>query len=324
MEATDKSPPAVNGGHITYAEAQIQSLAKFPEENPSPVLRVDKDGAVLYANPPGKAILEAWGASVGRAVPNDWRKVIKEVLASGHTAVREMQVQDRILSLTLAPITASGYVNLYGRDITRQKQADTVLRESEQRMQRALQLSRSFAFEWDTQTDRIRRSDSCDVILGVTGDAARHDTGQGYFQRVHPDDREGFVGTLNGLTPAADTYHVQYRATREDGAILTIAESGQGYFDAAGKLIRVVGICMDITARKQAEEAMQDSNEELQRFNRLAVDREMRMIELKNEINALCAQTGLPPRYAMDARDGTPVIAANGSAMLNLSEEIQQ
>ncbi len=52
--------------------------------------------------------------------------------------------------------------------------------------------------------------------------------------------------------------------------------------------------------RRQAEEALRESYEELSRFNRAAVDRELRMIELKKEINELYAQAGRPRRYALD------------------------
>ena len=64
---------------------------------------------------------------------------------------------------------------------------------------------------------------------------------------------------------------------------------------------------MDISARKQAEEQIQryieklrSVNEELTRFNRASVARELRMIELKKEINELYIQSGRPPRYPLD------------------------
>ena len=63
----------------------------------------------------------------------------------------------------------------------------------------------------------------------------------------------------------------------------------------------------NITERKRAEEALKRQtaelrarNEELERFNRASVGRELRMVELKQEINQLCQQTGLPPRYPPD------------------------
>lgn len=53
--------------------------------------------------------------------------------------------------------------------------------------------------------------------------------------------------------------------------------------------------------------ALRESYEDLSRFNRMAVDRELRMIELKKEINEACRQAGLPARYVMDPQDQLPV-----------------
>lgn len=70
--------------------------------------------------------------------------------------------------------------------------------------------------------------------------------------------------------------------------------------------VRIIAICRDITERRKAESAIQQHaeilrvrNEELERFNRASVGREMRMIELKNEINELCTKAGMQPRYAV-------------------------
>ncbi len=63
---------------------------------------------------------------------------------------------------------------------------------------------------------------------------------------------------------------------------------------------------MDITERKRAEEALRQTNEELTRFNSAAVGRELRMVELKKEVNELCAQAGQPPRYPLDSGEEQP------------------
>jgi len=66
----------------------------------------------------------------------------------------------------------------------------------------------------------------------------------------------------------------------------------------------MAGTVQDITARKRAEEALRQkaealraSNDELEQFNRAMVGRELRMIELKQEINELCGRLGEPPRH---------------------------
>jgi PAS domain S-box-containing protein len=68
----------------------------------------------------------------------------------------------------------------------------------------------------------------------------------------------------------------------------------------------------DISERKRAEQALRAKNEELQRFNRASVGRELRMVELKQQINELCQQIGQPPRHPLeflDARAQTPTVA---------------
>lgn len=60
-----------------------------------------------------------------------------------------------------------------------------------------------------------------------------------------------------------------------------------------------VGFVEDITERRQDEEALETRNRELERFNQAATGRELRMIELKKEVNELCRLTGRPERYAI-------------------------
>ena len=59
-------------------------------------------------------------------------------------------------------------------------------------------------------------------------------------------------------------------------------------------------LAAEVAARTRAAEALRASNEERQRFNRAMVGRELRMIELKREVNDLCARAGQPRRYAED------------------------
>ena len=106
------------------AEEKIRELAKFPSENPSPVLRIAKDGTILHVNKAGLPLLNAWGCQVGRPLPDDWRKFSLDVLSSGLRKDTEAEYEDRILSLTFAPVVDAGYVNVYGLDITARKQAE--------------------------------------------------------------------------------------------------------------------------------------------------------------------------------------------------------
>ena len=76
--------------------------------------------------------------------------------------------------------------------------------------------------------------------------------------------------------------------------------------DPTGQAVQMTGVCWDITARKAAELELQarlaelrQLNSDLARFNKAAIGRELKMVELKEEINALCAAAGQPPRYPL-------------------------
>ncbi len=142
---------------------------------------------------------------------------------------------------------------------------------------------------------------------------------------------EGDLGTL-GLSdmidaPLQELLHDFYRATGMLGAILDVSGSvvvavgwqdictkyhrchpdtrrncvesdtllTQG--DASGRVIGTEGFVRDITERKRAEELLAKKLNELERFNRSMAGRELRMVELKREVNELLGAAGQLPKY---------------------------
>ena len=115
-----------------------------------------------------------------------------------------------------------------------------------------------FAFEWDPRTDAVIRSEEAGLILGLEGDAARYDTGQGFFAKILAEDRDTFVEMLQNLNPESDRYTANYRVVRPDnGQVIWLEEITRAFFDAEGRLQRLYGMSMDITERQQAEAALQ-------------------------------------------------------------------
>jgi PAS domain S-box-containing protein len=101
--------------------------------------------------------------------------------------------------------------------------------------------------------------------------------------------------TSNGKRVYLDVYLEPVRC--EDGAITGI---GIATVDLTQVKIAEEELKMSEQALARQAVELQANNEELARFNRAMVGREMRMIELKQEVNELCAQLGTPPRYATE------------------------
>lgn len=121
---------------------EIKNLAKFPSEDPNPVLRITQDCKILYANDAASPVLKTWQIREGQLLPELWCKRIQEVYDSGDSETYELDCDDgQMFFITLQPISGSGYVNAYGLDITERKKAE------KEKMELELQLSQKQKME---------------------------------------------------------------------------------------------------------------------------------------------------------------------------------
>jgi diguanylate cyclase (GGDEF)-like protein len=108
-------------------EEQIRTLGRFPSENPYPVLRVSKEGVILYANAASQALLDPLNCQVGTQVPPFLGQFITDVLGKGKRGDIEVTGAGRVFSFAVTPIKDTDYVYLYGHDITNLKAAEKEL-----------------------------------------------------------------------------------------------------------------------------------------------------------------------------------------------------
>lgn len=168
-------------------------------------------------------------------------------------------------------------------EIVNRRRAEQRLAESEERLRLAAATARMFAFEWDPATDLSSRSPECEAILGIT-DGPLQDTGQRFFNRIHPDDREAFVGIVRGLSRENPAYKTSYRVHQPDGRLVWLEESARGYFDAQGKLVRLVGMTADVTDVKRAQAEALHLRDNLARVGRIAAMGEL-AATIAHEVN---------------------------------------
>jgi PAS domain S-box-containing protein len=111
------------------AEKEIRELAKFPSENPNPVLRISRDGMVLYANEGAGDVLKNWNTEINKEVPEKWKQLAKETLKTGRSRLEEEINGDRFLSFSASAIAGANYITLYARDITARWKAEEKLKK---------------------------------------------------------------------------------------------------------------------------------------------------------------------------------------------------
>jgi PAS domain S-box-containing protein len=122
------------GRDITERKAlddKLKEVARVPSENPNPVLRISRDGKLLYSNPSSDPLLAAWGVALGGTVPERWVDLIAETMAAGSTMAETEELEGLALRLFVIPIADRGYVNIYGYDISRQKTLEAQLLQSQ-------------------------------------------------------------------------------------------------------------------------------------------------------------------------------------------------
>jgi PAS domain S-box-containing protein len=120
------------------------------------------------------------------------------------------------------------------------------------------------------------------------------------------DDRDRLYLLLQSVVATSRPQAADFRIAQPEGesrwvhADISLLNSSAGAANGARLTLT------DITARVQADEALRESNQELEEFNQAMIGRELRMIESKREINAVCAQLGQPPRYERDDESVQP------------------
>lgn len=189
---------------------------------------------------------------------------------------------------------------LYGyrgldHDVTERKQAETALRQLTDDMAATLQAIPDLLFELDGEGRYLTVKAAQESLLAAPAERLQGST-------VHAALPPEAARTMMDAIGAASRAGTDYGRT-----IMLPLAHGPSYFELSvarklaseGRHERYVVLARDITARQAAEEELRSRNAELERFNSATIGRELDMIELKKQVNALSRELGREPPYPL-------------------------
>lgn len=253
------------------AELELRRLQKAVARTQLGVTVTDLRGKIVYTNPAdadmhGYSVGELIGQDISVFAPGGTRRPMStgefEAMGSWQRETLNARKDGSVFPVHLMSDVvrdeAGKIVNIVTtcEDITRRKEAERALRESEERYALAARGANDGLWDWEIEHDRVYYSVRWKSILGYRGDEVppRID---GWLERVHPDDLERTRGELDAhLAGETDHYENEHRLRHKDGSYRWILVRGIAVRGSDGKPLRMAGSLTDITPRKRVEEQL--------------------------------------------------------------------
>lgn len=265
-------------------EAQKDFLQSVLDTNPNLIFVKDRQGRYVLVN-------QAFANFYGRPVADFLGKTVAEINPN-QADVEQFIAQDREILITLQQkfIPEAALYTLTGErcwyqiikkplfssdgqvsqilgvctDITGHKQAEEQRRESEERLHLALEAARMGFWNWNLQTGTITWSNYLERLYGLAPNTY-NETYERFLAIVHPEDRTLIDQAKRRFLETGECdREIEFRAVCPDGKILWIESKLQVFYDEMGKPIRMIGLDIDITERKQAQLALVTQKDFLQ------------------------------------------------------------
>ncbi|MEH2051285.1 PAS domain S-box protein [Nostoc sp.] len=158
--------------------------------------------------------------------------------------------------------TVTGFVV----DLSVRKQAEVALKQANERFELAASAVNCVIYDWNLEQDTVERTQGLTRILGYSL-AEAQPTGNWWCELVHPEDLQRVQEEMVVALANSDRYTAEYRIRHQNNQYIYVLDQGiVVQRDADGNPVRLVGSTTDISPRKQAEKAIQASEERLRSF----------------------------------------------------------
>jgi len=253
--------------HLALAQ-QASKTGSFELNLKTGAAKASREMKYLYGLPSAGSAgeLENWGENWSRFVhPEDAPKVERKLAEALESGVLDSEYRiARDDDGSIRWIHASGQV-FYDQneapecvigvntDITERKESETELRASRESLEIAQKAAKIGSFEFDFKTRHITSSSSMEILYGLPPGSLTGPV-ENWSKYVHPEDLPRIRQQLNQIK-SDDEYKSEFRVLLADGSTRWIVSKGRIFYDEQKKPSRLVGVNIDITERKKAEES---------------------------------------------------------------------
>ncbi|MDD5189551.1 MAG: PAS domain S-box protein, partial [Dehalococcoidales bacterium] len=247
-------------------ELERESLARFPSENPNPVMRIDRGGRIVYANAAAKPLLQFWGVKRQDYLPPKWLKLVREINRSQKSKNLEITHRDRIFSLTFQPVPQADYLNIYGRDITRQRKAEEILQQQRDQLLKFASQVPGMLYQFVRRTDGTYfvpyTNDKISDVFGCLPEDVK-DSFEPIARVILPEDLPRVLETIEYSAAHLTPWTCEYRVNLPGHETITLW--GQSVPEALPDgSIAWFGFNTDITERIRTEKAARENADKFQ------------------------------------------------------------
>ncbi len=208
-------------------------------------------------------------------------------------------------------------------DISLRKRAEAALRESEERLKLALAGADMGVWTWELDTGAVYWSPE---IYGLFGTETFDGTLEAFVQFLHPEDADLVWNALDTALANQTLYSSEFRIVRPDGSVRWMANRGRADYAADGKPMRMLGVVLDITDRRLAEQEVERARDEALAASRAKDDFLAALShELRTPLNPvllLASEAMKNPRLPSEVRADFETIAQNVALEARLIDDL--
>ena len=251
------------------AEVEVQRQAAFACFNPNPVLELSAAGEILYCNAATLQMANALGQECpSRILPPNTADIVRDCLATNQSRLRlETNEKGCVISWSFFPVVQNNVVHCYAGDITERKRAEAALRESQERYQSLFNRSLDCVFLHDFSGNIL---DANQAMLDLLGFQREDIPTLNFDSLLSEEQRRLAFRTIEEIKAIGhQKLPTEFWVRGKDGRQVDV-ETRSSLIYQDGKPYAIQGIARDLTERKRAELALQESEALLKESQRIA------------------------------------------------------